>query len=269
YYKSNNNGWLYKANVSWKPLQNLLLYGQVATGYRPGGVNQVLGLAQALAYAPDKTTTYEGGLKTTLADGAFTFNLSGYITDWKDMQVSINSGSFLYLGNAGAARIRGIEAETVISPIAGLTFNINFVLTDAKLTQDQVPDNVTPSATTARAGDKIPFIAPQTVGVAGQYDWAIGESGKLRALLRGDLSYVGKSYADFRPNAIGYRQVGDYTLANLRAGIHTERYGVYVFVNNLFDTIARVAAGNTLGGTTETVTTVPPRTIGINLTGSF
>lgn len=269
YYKSNNNGWLYKANVSWKPLQNLLLYGQVATGYRPGGVNQVLGLAQALAYAPDKTTTYEGGLKTTLADGAFTFNLSGYITDWKDMQVSINSGSFLYLGNAGAARIRGIEAETVISPIAGLTFDINFVLTDAKLTQDQVPDNVTPSATTARAGDKIPFIAPQTVGVAGQYDWAIGESGKLRALLRGDLSYVGKSHADFRPNAIGYRQVGDYTLANLRAGIHTDRYGFYVFVNNLFDTIARVAAGNTLGGTTETVTTVPPRTIGINLTGSF
>jgi outer membrane receptor protein involved in Fe transport len=176
YYHSSANGWLYKGNVSWKPQRNLLLYGQVATGYRPGGVNQVLGLAQALAYTPDKLTTYEGGLKATLAGGAVTFNLSAYLTDWKDMQVSINSGSFLYLGNAGAARIRGIEAETVLVPTPGLTFNINAVFTDAKLTQNQVPDNVTPSATTARAGDRIPFIAPQTVSFAGQYDWAIAGS---------------------------------------------------------------------------------------------
>lgn len=267
-YKSHASGWLYKANVSWKPFRNLLVYGQVATGYRPGGVNQVLGLAAALTYNPDKLTTYEGGIKSGFADGALVLNLSGYITDWTDMQVSINSGSFLYLGNAGAARIKGIEAEAVVTPTKGLTFNLNAVFTSAKLTQDQVPDGVTPLATTARAGDRIPFIAPQTIGVAGAYDWAVG-SGAWRGLVRGDLTYVGKSYADFRPNAIGYRRVGDYVLTNARIGARTDRYGIYLFVNNAFNTVARTAAGNTLGGTTETVTTVPPRTIGLNLTGSF
>lgn len=268
YFKSHASGWLYKANVSWKPTRDLLVYGQVATGYRAGGVNQVLGLAAALTYDPDKLTTYEGGIKSSFADSALVLNVSGYITDWTDMQVSINSGSFLYLGNAGAARIKGIEAEAVVTPIDGLTFNLNAVFTSAKLTQNQVPDGVTPLATTARAGDRIPFIAPQTFSAAGTYEWALGNSG-WRGLVRGDVSYVGKSHADFRPNAIGYRQLGDYVLTNARIGAKTDRYGIYLFVNNAFNTIARTAAGNTLGGTIETVTTVPPQTIGLNLTGSF
>jgi len=267
-YKTKNTGWLYKANVSWKAADNLLVYAQVATGYRPGGVNQVLGLAQALAYSPDKLTTYEGGIKTSFGGDALILNLGGYITDWSDMQVSINSGSFVYLGNAGAARIKGVEAEATLNPARGLTFTVNAAFTDAKLTQDQVPDGVTPLATTARKGDKIPFIAPQTIGIAGQYEWALG-SGGWSALLRGDLGYVGGSRADFRPNASGYRKAGDYTLANARVGVKNERYGIYFYVNNLTNTVARQSAGNTLGGTTETVTTLPPRTYGINLTGSF
>ncbi|WP_334184792.1 TonB-dependent receptor [Novosphingobium sp.] len=267
-YKTNNKGWLYKGNVSWKAADNVLVYGQVATGYRPGGVNQVLGLAQALSYAPDKLTTYEGGIKTSFGGDALILNLGGYITDWSDMQVSINSGSFVYLGNAGAARIKGVEAEATLNPTRGLTFNVNAAFTDAKLTEDQVPDGVTPLASTARRGDKIPFIAPQTVSFAGQYDWALG-SGGWSALLRGDLSYTGASRADFRPTSISYRKVGDYTLANARIGVRNERYGVFFYVNNLTNTVARTSAGNTLGGTTETVTTIPPRTYGINLTGSF
>jgi len=267
-YKSDANGWLYKANVSWTPVEHLLIYGQVATGYRPGGVNQVLGLAQALAYSPDKLTTYEGGIKGSLADGAVVASLSSYWTDWSDMQVSIDSGSFLYLGNAGAARIKGVEAEVVLTPTPGLTFNINAVFTSAKLTKDQVPDNVTPRATTARAGDRIPFIAPQTILTAGTYDWSIGSTG-WRGLIRGDLNYVGQSFADFRPTAIGYRKVGDYVLTNARIGARNERFGVYLFVNNIGNTIARTAAGNTLGGRTETVTTIAPRTFGLNLTGAF
>ena len=48
-----------------------------------------------------------------------------------------------------------------------------------------------------------------------------------------------------------------------------DRWGAYLFVNNLFDTIARTNAANVLGGTLETVTTAPPRTIGIDLTTKF
>ncbi len=266
-YRSSHNGWLYKANLSYAPTDNLLLYAQVANGYRPGGVNQVLGLAQALAYSPDKLVTYEGGIKASLLDGALVANLSGYFTDWSDMQVSINSGTFVYLGNAGAAHIKGGEFELALRPLAGLQFTGNIALTNAKLTQDQVPDGINPAPTTARAGDKVPFIPAATFGVSAQYEWAL--SGDLQGLVRADASHVGKSYADFRPNSINYRRLGDYTLTNLRVGVRTERWGAYLFVNNLFDTVARVAAGNVLGGSIETVTTAAPRTFGLNLSTHF
>ncbi|MGF7151588.1 outer membrane receptor protein involved in Fe transport [Sphingomonas zeicaulis] len=266
-YRADRNGWLYKANISYAPTRNLLLYAQVANGFRPGGVNQVLGLAQALAYAPDKLVTYEGGIKATLLDGALTANLSGYFTDWSDMQVSINSGTFVYLGNAGAAEIKGGEFELALRPIEGLQFSGNIAVTDAKLTEDQVPDGINPAPNTARAGDKIPFIADATFGVSAQYEWSLG--GDLQALVRADANHVGKSRADFRPTAIGYRRLGDYTFANARVGVRTETWGAYLFVNNIFNKVARVAAGNVLGGSIETVTTAPPRTIGMNLTTSF
>jgi hypothetical protein len=80
---------------------------------------------------------------------------------------------------------------------------------------------------------------------------------------------VGQSFTDFRPTAIGYRKVGDYALTNARIGVRNERFGVYLFVNNIGNTIARTAAGNTLGGRTETVTSIAPRTFGLNLTGAF
>jgi outer membrane receptor protein involved in Fe transport len=63
--------------------------------------------------------------------------------------------------------------------------------------------------------------------------------------------------------------VGDYALVNARVGVKTDRYGFYIFANNLLNTIARTSAGTTLGGTTQVVTTLPPRTLGINLTGAF
>jgi len=266
-YRTAHDGWLYKANLSYQPTRELLLYAQVANGYRPGGVNQVLGLAQALAYAPDKLVTYEGGIKATLLDGAFIANLAGYFTDWSDMQVSINSGTFAYLGNAGAAHVKGGEFELSLRPVRGLQFDGNIAVASAELTEDQVPDGINPAPTTARAGDRIPFIPKASFGVAAQYEWTL--SATLQGLVRADASHVGKSYSDFRPNSINYRRLGDYTLANIRAGVRTERWGAYLFVNNLFNEVARVAAGNVLGGSIEVVTTAPPRTFGLNLSANF
>jgi len=42
-----------------------------------------------------------------------------------------------------------------------------------------------------------------------------------------------------------------------------------VFADNLFNGKGKISAGNTLGGVTETVLSLPPRRIGINLTKNF
>ncbi len=266
-YKSGDKGGLYKANISWKPDDAVQLYAQAASGYRPGGVNQVLGLAQALGYQPDDLKTYEAGAKASLFDGLLTGALSGYITDWSDMQVSINSGSFVYLGNAGAARIKGLELEAALHPLDGLTLSGYGVLTSAKLTQDQVPDGVTPLATTARKGDRVPFIARKSFSLSATYEAAV--SAAWNGFVRGDVNYVGPSRADFRPNAIGYRALGDCYQSNVRLGVDNGTWGLQLYVNNLTDEVGRVAAGNVLGGSIETVTSIAPRTVGVNLNAKF
>jgi outer membrane receptor protein involved in Fe transport len=63
--------------------------------------------------------------------------------------------------------------------------------------------------------------------------------------------------------------LGNYTVVNGRAGFNKNGWGVYVFGNNLFNRTAIVSAANLIGGSTETVVSVPPRTVGLNLNRSF
>ncbi len=258
--ETRENGLLYKANVAWQVDRQLLVYAQAASGFRPGGANQVLGLPSSFTpYESDELWTYEAGAKTTLLDGGFLFNIAGYVTNWRNMQVTGTSGTFAFLTNAGNTRIRGVEVESVAVPIQGLQFTANLNLLSAKLTTDQINDLVIASG---RKGDRIPQIPNVSLALSGQYEWDIGG---LKALVRGDLNYVGRSYADFRPTSSAYRRLGDYTLVGARAGISGDRWGAYLFVTNLFDTVARTTAGNMIGLPVEIVTTAPPRTIGINL----
>jgi outer membrane receptor protein involved in Fe transport len=263
--KTNEHGWLYRANAAYQASSSVLVYAQVASGFRPGGANQVLGLPSSFTpYQADSLWTYEAGAKTTALNGMFLFNLTGYITVWKNMQVTGTTSTFAFLTNAGSARVKGVEIEAVAAPTPGLQFSTNVSLLSAKLTSDQINGLVTAPG---RKGDRIPNIPEVSYTIAGQYEWDVGNG--MKALLHADLNYVGQSYADFRPNSVTYRKVGDYALAGFRAGVSTEHWGAFLFVNNVFDVVARTSATNVLGGTLETVTTAPPRTIGINLTAKM
>lgn len=266
-YSSNDQGWLYKANASYQLDRDLLVYAQVATGFRPGGVNQAIGLATALPYLPDSLTTYELGLKQSFFRDRLVFDFSAYRTDWKDMQVSLNSGTFAYLGNAGAARVQGLEAEVLLNPVRGLQLSGNASLLSAKLTADQVASGAVLLGTTGRTGDRVPNIPKSTATIAGNYEWNLPRD--LKGVVRVDADYVGRSFSDFRATASDYHSIGDYVAFNGRIGVRNGLWGVYLFGNNLFDKVASVTAGNVLGGSIETVVTIQPRTVGLNVTGNF
>ncbi|ACE85939.1 TonB-dependent receptor [Cellvibrio japonicus] len=64
-------------------------------------------------------------------------------------------------------------------------------------------------------------------------------------------------------------ELGDYTLVGARAGIQTDRWSLFLFANNLTNTLAKTSSGNVLGGSIEAITSAPPRTLGINLNTQF
>ena len=92
-----------------------MLYGRIATGYRPGGPNlpvpSVAGLPDT--YNPDRTVNYEIGVRQDLFDKKVAVDVTGFYVNWKSVQVlstfDTPEGPFSVNGNAGSARSKGAD----------------------------------------------------------------------------------------------------------------------------------------------------------------
>jgi len=269
--KSKEDGFIYKFNVSYQATPDFLVYAQAAQGFRPGGVNQVIGLPAALAaYSSDSLWNYEVGTKTKLMPGVY-FNLAAYRIDWDDLQVSARTSGtgsvFGLITNAGAARIKGIEAELSATPYTGVSLSANLGYTDAKLSEDQVSAIAT---ATGRKGDRLNYVPKWSVSGTAEYTWTLSDT--MDGLLRLDASHTGNSYSAFNSTDSYRRKIDPYELVNARAGIQSPdgEWGFYVYVNNVFNDVAinSKSASSNSGGKTLTYS-APPRTVGVNLVKRF
>ncbi len=116
-----------RANIAWEPVDDILLYASFARGFKSGGIN-MSGLPldannqPALSTAvvePERNTTWEAGLKSTLWEGRFTLNLAGYHTTVSDFQATVVDSSQTvalrgYLSNIPEVRVQGIEADAAL-----------------------------------------------------------------------------------------------------------------------------------------------------------
>ncbi|MES2496331.1 MAG: TonB-dependent receptor [Pseudomonadota bacterium] len=267
---SKENGTILKFNASYKVTPRFMLYAEASQGFRPGGINQTIGLDPSLApYRSDSLWNYEVGFKSTLFDRMLTLNADIYQIDWKDIQITgrTANGAFSFITNAGSARVRGVEAEATLRPMIGLSITANGTYTDAVLTTNQ---STTAVSAPGLEGDRIPYVPKWSGAIAAEYRWAVGND--LTALARADVRHTGSSLSDFRPNGTFTRAIDDYQLVNTRAGVESDdgKWGAYVFVNNLFNdtAIVRATSSAILAGRTI-VTNAQPRTIGVNLQTKF
>jgi len=269
--ESSQHGVIGKFNLSWQAQEGLLVYAQASQGFRPGGVNQVIGLPAALAaYSSDSLWDYELGIKSTLARGIY-LNLTGYRIDWDNIQVSgrtAGTGSvFGLISNAGAARIWGSEAELTATLAKGLTLSANLGYTDSRLSADQVSTVVTAAG---KKGDRLAYAPQYTMGASLEYLHPL--AGPVDAFFHVDTSFVGGSYSSISPTDIYRRYLPAYNVGNVRFGAqkNDETWGAYLYINNIADSVDIVSSStssNTLGQTL--VYSLPPRTFGLNLTYKF
>jgi len=271
---SSEDGTAFKFNASYKITPDVMLYAEAAQGFRPGGANQVIGLAQELTpYQSDSLWNYEIGLKNSFFDRRLTLNIDAFQIDWSDMQITgrTPNGAFSFITNAGKARVRGVELETTIRPAEGFSITGNASYIDAKLRENQANANV---SAPGLKGDRIPYVPKFSAGIAAQYEWALSDT--LSGFARIDGNTVGGSYSDFRPSGqptVNFtRYIDDYQLVNLRLGVEgpESSWAAYLFATNLFDSTAitratssAIAVGRTL------VNSAAPRTIGLNFRTRF
>ncbi len=268
--KSSEHKWLSKLNLAYTYSDNVLLYTQAAQGFRPGGDNQVLGLPQALAaYRSDSLWDYEAGIKTRAFGNYLTVDADVYKIDWSDMQVMGQNpalGPFSFVANAGAARIVGEEVEAALR-LGALRLSANAGYADARLSENQTNSNITANGL---RGDRIPYVPKVSGSVGADYERDLGHGWRGSADI--DAVYASESFSEFRPTNIYYRRLPAYTAVNLRIGAASagRGWGVYAFVDNLFDrvgivseTATAISAGHTL------VTSIAPRTVGLNVRKTF
>ena len=267
---SSQNGWVTKTNLSYEFGGDLLVYATASQGFRPGGVNQVLGLPAALApYQADSLWNYEFGTKTSWLDRRLILDIDGYVINWSNMQVSgrTPNGAFAFITNAGAARVKGVELDLSAAPLQNLQISANASVLRAALTENQVSPNVLGPGV---KGDEIPYVPRFTGGVSVQY--TLPMTSLFSGMARVDESYIGQSHSEFNNSNHFDTALPAYSLTNVRFGVEGLRkdWGVYLYADNVFNKNAIVdSAASAISLGQNLVQSARPRTYGLNFRKSF
>jgi len=228
--------------LNWKATPDQNIYASYSKGFKGGGfdprtnvVGTKIPLAQARAgYKPETIGTAELGLKSAFNGGRITTNTALFYSDYKDVQipgsVAIDTNgdghddSFAGITtNAGKAKIRGFEFETVAHLTKAFTLSGMYSYIDAKYKEyivaganvaDQRHFQNTPrNAANLRAMYEVPMPVAGTGG---------------RLSLIGSASYRGQTYQFETPSVIDQDAYKLYdasivwtrTDGKVRAGLH-------------------------------------------------
>jgi iron complex outermembrane receptor protein len=125
-------------NLAFDATRDVHLYAKYSTGFRAGGAND---RSQSFnAFGPESVKSYEIGAKMEFLDHRVRLNLAGYIMDRSNTQFDFdlfdtngssptNGAHIEQTQNAGTSKIRGIEADLTVRPVAGLTLAASYAYT--------------------------------------------------------------------------------------------------------------------------------------------
>jgi iron complex outermembrane recepter protein len=284
--RSTNVGFNPKYSIVFRPADHYLTYATASKGFREGGPNRfntssplcqgdlnALGLKRPPdTFEPDRLWTYELGSKNQLQGGRTTLNLATYYTDWKNIQQQVNllSCGFQFVGNVGAATIKGAELSLDTRLTSELTLGGTATYTQAEITKSA-------PGVSAQVGQSVLDTPKWTGNVYAEYAYTLAFG---TASLRADYEYHGSNLRAFEnttavtypdgssgllPNTAQVQQA--YRVLNLNLGLTHGNWQYRVYANNLLNSAPLLDFART-GGDTR-ASTLRPRTIGIGTHVNF
>ncbi|MEI9851333.1 MAG: TonB-dependent receptor [Sphingomonas sp.] len=239
-----------------------MLYANVSTGLKSGGVNQVdptIGLPTT--YGPERITAYQLGSKNRFLAGRLQVNAEAFYYDYKGFQTLLPSrqpnGLLYFLTvNSQTARFYGGEMEASFLATPDDRIDASVALLDAEFTDFVVgPNNYT--------GNKPSNAPPYTVTAGYQRTFHVDNGGKVEA--RVETRLVGRHFvsANNLPLTIqsAYMQSG----ANIGYTAPDGAWSLTAWIRNIENN--GIIYNSTAPGTRpESVAyPLPPRTFGITL----
>jgi iron complex outermembrane receptor protein len=259
---SSDNAFTYLFTPRYKLSADLMAYARLASGYRPGGPNTNIALGLPSEYGPDKTLSYEIGVKGSTWDRMVSFDASLYYIDWKSIQLKLvdPTSDLGYTANGSRAKSEGLEVSAEAHPWEGGHLSAWGSYDDAALTQ-----NFPPLAAYGMAGDRLPDSSRFSGNLSLQQDFPL--PGSVTGFVGGAVSYFSDSEGLFTSSAV--RQVYPaYARTDLRGGARFGLWQVNLYANNVADKRAELSGG--LGSTFPTYfQIIQPRTIGLSIVRKF
>ena len=251
--------------LSWLPQDDLLLYFNYTTGFRPGNVNNnldfyvgqfevqienartnpafddatravvIAGLEQnivdslsRLFFDGDKLDNYELGLKATLWGGRATVLASAYYLDWKDMLVYVNDPAIAPGGDSHNVNSGGAE-------ITGFELEVNAFVTDrfsVRLAADVNASEVTEVGVpyqNAEDGNELRYAPNNSASIALDYSVPVADNWSLDLHL--DHAWVAEQFADSQNMIV----IPSYQKTNARATLRRadQKWRIALFGTNL------------------------------------
>lgn len=257
-----------RAQIDFKPSDNVLLYASYNRGSKSGGFtfstgtpfpSALVDTLNNLGYRPETLNSWEWGLKSTLAPGT-TLNVAAFYYDYQDYQAFVQVGFTQVVRNLPAT-VKGIEADFTARPAKGLTLQLSGAFQDSEVKGVLLPDGV------SLVNNKLPQ-APEFSGSAlMRYEFGLAGG---TASIQGDAIF--QSSMCFTVMCAPVEREKGYAVANARLGFTTadDKIDVSFFVSNLFNKAYRVYAfdgslywGDVLGVYAK------PRTWGVSVRYNF
>ena len=265
--KAEDDGVIGKVTLSWRPNDDHLWYVTWSEGFRTGLLNRPGGAYQAandytvpFEVKSDELINMELGWKLDMLGNTLRFNGSIFFLDISDLQTTIFDTSIVNLffsDNAADAEVTGIEGDLTWAPTNNLTMGAAFSFLDTEIT-----DTLTPS-TDVQEGLELAY-APEFQGnVWARYEWTMGNG--WTAHVMPSISHSGSSYSDII--TINRMDVPSWTMANVTAGVTTEKWMIEAFVTNLTD--EEVVTGANYVNDRERLALAPPTTLGVRVSFDF
>lgn len=271
-----------KVSLNWRMSDNHNLYGYVAKGYKPGGINSATSTFDA-----EEVITYEAGWKGSVLDRALNGSVSFFYNDYENFQntnINMETGR-LDVSNIAAATIKGLEVA-VNGYIGDLKVDFSMSYVDSELNPTEPIVNTRLSGepalpqctegqnpTSGTCFDFTPYLVDPTAGpslyspefsftTGAEYTFVLDNGAELTPRL--NYAWIGEQWTNLiYDEATDLLEARGLLSATLTYQI--DQWKVQAYGRNLAD--KEYISGQMLNNNTEFYGA--PRTVGINVSYQF
>jgi len=244
----------FRVVANWRPTDSTLIFGSVATGYKPGGFgsfNIDPGFPGALYgryvadpavdkpadFGPETVTSYEIGYKGTVMDGRTQIAASAFVYDYEDMQAIFGLGPIVIVDNIGQVDGRGLELEVNTAITDNFSARLGMSWFDSEATGIQAfcgdGERITGDPD-ACEGNSIPWAPEWSAFAVLSASFPVG-NGELF----GNLAWTWEDdrRTDWADPSILFQNIDGINQTDILVGFRQDSWRVSAYVENVFDEV--------------------------------